>query len=183
MSIVHTCNPNNIDEKGYSNVPAKAIKYTPVTSCITVTVVLRPQTTKEVKVNYQQLMGAHFVAEMDNNEVQSLVKQFTSHWRGTVEGVYMIGDLGVWSDPSNTWKNYKEIFKQIVKGRASEGTTRYWIQNKSGKKGGSGANIEMEVRLDKIRAVIDGIEWSDDANKEIAKEKMQEVISSANASL
>jgi len=182
MPIVHTCNPNAIDEKGYSNVPAKAVKYTPVSSCLTVTVVLKPQATKEVKLSLPQLMGAHFVSEMDNNEVQSMVTQFKSHMKGTVLGVYMIGAIGVWSVKDNIWKNYQHIFQEIVKGRGSK-ETRYWIDNKAGKKGGSGTKIEIGVRLDKISVKIDDYEWSDDANKDIAKENLQEAIKSVEDSL
>jgi hypothetical protein len=180
---VKTCNPNNIEEWGFSNVPAKAIKYSPVTSCITVTVALRPQTTKEVRGGYPQLMGAHFVMTMGNNDVQSMLEQFTSHWRGTVAGVYMIGDIAVWSDESNIWKNYKEIFKKIVAGRAGV-ETRYWILYKSGQKGARGAIIEMEVRGDNIRVIIDGFEWTSDANGKDGPtcRSVEEAINSADSS-
>jgi hypothetical protein len=182
MPIVHTCKPDSIDEMGFSNVPAKAIKYSAVTSCITVTVVLRPQMTKEVKVTDLQLMGAHFVATMDKMQVQDMVKQFTAHFKGAVAAIYMIGDLGVWSDKSNVWKNFEHIFKEIAKVKVDK-ETRYSITNRSGQKGGPGTIIEMIVRLAHVTLKIDGAEWSSNANNEMATENMQNQINSAKSSL
>ena len=150
--------PNKIDGGEFTNVPTNAIGYTKITSCITVTVALKPQMTKEVRVGYPQLMGSHFLNNMENTDIQNMIREFTSYWRGTVAGVYMLGDIGVWSaGDKNLWKDYKHIIKEIVKGRAGK-ETRYWISNNTN------VLIKMKVQGDNIHAIMNDNTWTTDCN-------------------